>query len=45
MPEEMVLGARTVLCFFLPFAPWVVEANARERKAVLRRVGRGRCVR
>ena len=34
MPEEMVPGARTVLSFFLPFAPRVVEANARERKLV-----------
>ena len=34
IPEEMVPGARTVLSFFLPFAPWVVEANARERKTV-----------
>ena len=34
MPEDMVPGARTVLSFFLPFARWVVEANARDRKAV-----------
>ena len=34
MPEEMVPGARTVLSYFLPFAPRVVEANARERKTV-----------
>jgi len=34
MPEDMVLGARTVLSYFLPFAPWVVEANARDRKMV-----------
>ena len=36
MPEDLVPGARTVVAFFLPFAPWVVEANAREREAVAR---------
>jgi len=36
MPEDLVPGARTVLAFFLPFALWVVEANARERVAVAR---------
>ena len=34
MPEDIVPGARTVLSYFLPFAPWVVEANARHRKNV-----------
>ena len=36
MPEELVPGARTVVSFFLPFAPWVVEANSREREQVAR---------
>jgi len=36
MPEDLLPGARTVLSFFLPFAPWVVEANARERERVAR---------
>jgi epoxyqueuosine reductase len=29
-PEQMLPGARSVIAFFLPFAAWVVEANARE---------------
>jgi hypothetical protein len=32
MPEDLVLGAQTVLSFFLPFARWVVEANTRDRE-------------
>ena len=36
MPGDLVPGARTVVSFFLPFARWVVEANAREREAVAR---------
>ena len=36
MPEELVPDAQTVVSFFLPFAPWVVEANARERQQVAR---------
>ncbi len=36
MPGDLLPGARTVLSFFLPFAPWVVEANARERVTVAR---------
>ena len=36
MPEDLVPDARTVVSFFLPFAPWVVEANARERVVVAR---------
>ena len=34
MPEDLVPDARTVVSFFLPFAHWVVEANARERETV-----------
>jgi epoxyqueuosine reductase QueG len=36
MPEDLVRGAQTVLSFFLPFAHWVVEANARDRETVAR---------
>ena len=28
LPEELLPGARTVVAFFLPFARWVVDANA-----------------
>lgn len=34
MPHDLVPGARSVVSFFLPFAPWVVEANARDRERV-----------
>jgi len=34
LPEEMLPGARTIVSFFLPFAAWVVEANAVERHRV-----------
>jgi epoxyqueuosine reductase len=33
-PEEMLPGARSVIAFFLPFAPWVVEANSQHRDRV-----------
>jgi epoxyqueuosine reductase QueG len=36
LPEEMLPGARTVISFFLPFAAWVVEANALDRHKVAR---------
>ena len=36
LPEDMLPGARTVVSFFLPFAAWVVEANAQERHRVAR---------
>ncbi|NIV28746.1 MAG: epoxyqueuosine reductase, partial [Anaerolineae bacterium] len=36
MPEDLVPNARTIVSFFLPFAHWVVEANARERETVAR---------
>jgi epoxyqueuosine reductase len=36
LPGEMLHGARSVVSFFLPFAPWVVEANARDRTKVAR---------
>ena len=34
LPEDMLPGARTVVSFFLPFAAWVVEANALDRHKV-----------
>jgi epoxyqueuosine reductase QueG len=36
MPEDLVPGAQTVVSFFLPFAAWVVEANARSKADVAR---------
>jgi epoxyqueuosine reductase QueG len=36
LPEDMLSGARTVVSFFLPFAAWVVEANAQDRHTVAR---------
>ncbi len=36
LPEEMLPGARTIISFFLPFAAWVVEANAADRYRVAR---------
>jgi epoxyqueuosine reductase len=35
-PADLLPGARSVVSFFLPFAPWVVEANARHREQVAR---------
>ncbi len=34
MPEDLLSGARSVVSFFVPFDPQVIEANAREGKAV-----------
>ncbi|MEJ2210349.1 MAG: epoxyqueuosine reductase [Anaerolineae bacterium] len=36
LPTDLLPGARSVISFFLPFAPWVVEANARQRQEVAR---------
>jgi epoxyqueuosine reductase QueG len=36
VPEELLPGARSVVSFFLPFAPWVLEANAQHRERVAR---------
>jgi epoxyqueuosine reductase QueG len=36
LPADLLPGARSVVSFFLPFAPWVVEANARHRMEVAR---------
>jgi epoxyqueuosine reductase QueG len=36
LPEDLLPGARSVVSFFLPFAPWVLEANAADRETVAR---------
>jgi epoxyqueuosine reductase len=36
LPGDLLPGARSVVSFFLPFAPWVLEANARHREQVAR---------
>jgi len=36
VPSDLLTGARSVVAFFLPFAPWVVQANARHREQVAR---------
>ncbi len=36
LPHDLLPGARAVVSFFLPFAYWVVEANARHKKKVAR---------
>ena len=36
LPQDLLPGARSVISFFLPFAFWVVEANARHREKVAR---------
>jgi epoxyqueuosine reductase QueG len=36
LPQDLLPGARSVVSFFLPFAPWVVEANAQHRSRVAR---------
>jgi epoxyqueuosine reductase len=36
MPGDLLPGARSVVSFFLPFAPWVVEANTQHREQVAR---------
>jgi len=34
VPQDLLAGARSVISFFLPFARWVVKANARHRDQV-----------
>lgn len=34
LPHDLLTGARSVVAFFVPFARWVVEANARHRERV-----------
>lgn len=36
LPRGLLPGAQTVVSFFLPFAPEIVQANARERQQVAR---------
>lgn len=36
LPHDLLPGARSVVSFFLPFAPWVLEANARHKEQVAR---------
>jgi len=36
LPAELLPGARSVVCFYLPFAPEVVEANLRDKVQVAR---------
>jgi epoxyqueuosine reductase QueG len=35
-PRDLLQGARSIVSFFLPFAPWVVEANAQDKDQVAR---------
>jgi epoxyqueuosine reductase len=34
LPARLLPGARSVVSFFLPFAPWVLEANTQDRERV-----------
>jgi len=36
LPQDLLPGARSVVSFFLPFAPWVLKANAADRLTVAR---------
>jgi epoxyqueuosine reductase QueG len=36
LPHDLVPDARSIISFFLPFATWVIEANARDRNQVAR---------
>lgn len=36
LPQDLLPGARSVVSFFLPFAPWIVEANSQDREQVAR---------
>lgn len=36
MPDDLLAGARTVVCFFLPFASEIAVANAQEKERVAR---------
>jgi epoxyqueuosine reductase len=35
-PEDLLPGARTVVCFFLPFAPGIAVANTKDKERVAR---------
>lgn len=36
LPTDLLPGAQSVVSFFLPFAPWVVGTNARDKEQVAR---------
>jgi epoxyqueuosine reductase QueG len=36
IPDELLPGARSVVCFFLPFAPEIAYANTRDKERVAR---------
>jgi epoxyqueuosine reductase len=36
LPQDLLPGARSVVSFFLPFAPWIVKANSQDRQQVAR---------
>jgi epoxyqueuosine reductase QueG len=36
LPEDLLAGARSVVSFFLPFAPWIAKANGQHREKVAR---------
>ena len=36
LPSDLLPGAKSVVSFFLPFAPWVLEANAQDKNQVAR---------
>jgi epoxyqueuosine reductase QueG len=36
MPEDLLPGARSIVCFFLPFAPEIAYANEQEKERVAR---------
>ncbi len=36
LPHDLVPDAHSVISFFLPFAPWVIKANAQHREQVAR---------
>ncbi|MGQ9599327.1 MAG: epoxyqueuosine reductase [Anaerolineae bacterium] len=36
LPDDLLPGARSVVSYFLPFASWVVEANAQDKVKVAR---------
>ncbi len=36
LPQDLLPGARSVVSFFVPFAPWVLETNTQDREQVAR---------
>ena len=41
MPDELLNGARSIVCFYLPFVPEIVYANQKDKKQVAREWGGG----